>query len=91
MKLFPLLTLALAGSANGIKFFTKKDINSKRGLRAANADHHTPARNLEELLPLTYIGNNGVPESAFPLGVCEADCDKDDDCEVCYIYRHIHF
>ena len=91
MKLFPVLTLALAGSANSIKFFTTNDNNNKRGLRAAtatttNAENPTSssARNLEEL-PLTYVGNNGVPESAFPLGVCEADCDNDDECEVCYI------
>ena len=89
MKLFPVLTLALfAGSANSIKFFTTNDNNNKRGLRAATTNAENPtsssARNLEEL-PLTYVGNNGAPASAFPLGVCEADCDNDDECEVCYI------
>ena len=26
-------------------------------------------------------GNNGLPESAFPLGMCEGDCDTDEDCD----------
>ena len=26
---------------------------------------------------LWKFGNNGVPESAFPLGECEGDCDSD--------------
>jgi hypothetical protein len=26
------------------------------------------------------VGDNGVPSSAFPLGECEGDCDKDSDC-----------
>ena len=30
---------------------------------------------------LVYAGNNGVPASAFPLKVCEGDCDSDGDCE----------
>ena len=32
-------------------------------------------------------GNNGFPESAFPLGMCEGDCDTDEDCKgvlVCF-------
>ncbi|KAL3935785.1 MAG: hypothetical protein SGBAC_008760, partial [Bacillariaceae sp.] len=32
-------------------------------------------------LPLTVVGNNGIPESAFPLGWCQGDCDDDGDCE----------
>jgi hypothetical protein len=28
-----------------------------------------------------YIGNNGSPESGFPLGECEGDCDRNSDCE----------
>ena len=26
------------------------------------------------------MGNNGVPASAFPLNVCEGDCDNDSNC-----------
>ena len=87
MKLFsPVLTLAIAGGANGIKFFTTTKDSNKRGLRVTTKeeDHIITSaryhRNLEEL-PLTYIGNNG--DDVFPLGICEADCDNDDDCDVC--------
>lgn len=34
-----------------------------------------------------YLGNNGNPTAVFPLGLCEADCDSDADCEaglICY-------
>jgi len=30
---------------------------------------------------LKYVGNDGIPVEAFPLGECEGDCDTDDDCE----------
>jgi len=36
---------------------------------------------------LIYVGKNGIPAEAFPLGECEGDCDTDDDCEgrlVCF-------
>lgn len=36
---------------------------------------------------LFYAGNNGKPSSAFPLGICEGDCDTNKDCQdglVCY-------
>ena len=29
---------------------------------------------------LWNLGNNGAPDSAFPLGLCEGDCDGDSDC-----------
>ena len=32
-------------------------------------------------------GNNGIPSDAFPLGLCEGECDRDSDCDsdlVCY-------
>jgi len=32
---------------------------------------------------LNYTGDNGKPAEAFPLGNCEADCDRDSDCAVC--------
>ena len=31
---------------------------------------------------LVMVGDNGVPESAFPLKECEGDCDFDEDCEL---------
>ncbi|CAJ1965677.1 unnamed protein product [Cylindrotheca closterium] len=34
-----------------------------------------------ETLSLTVVGNNGLPQSAFPLGLCQGDCDDDSDCE----------
>ena len=30
---------------------------------------------------LKIVGDNGSPASAFPLGVCEGDCDKDSQCQ----------
>lgn len=43
---------------------------------------------LDPNLPMvTYIGNNGSPADAFPLGLCEGDCDRDSECEgdlVCF-------
>jgi beta-lactamase superfamily II metal-dependent hydrolase len=30
---------------------------------------------------LSIIGDNGSPSSAFPLGLCEGDCDRDSDCD----------
>lgn len=36
---------------------------------------------------LMYIGDNGVPQDMYPLGVCEGDCDKDSHCDfglVCF-------
>ena len=30
---------------------------------------------------LEIVGNNGNPESAFPLGKCQGDCDDDSDCQ----------
>ena len=44
-------------------------------------------RNTEEvpvkrrLTKIRYKGNNGKPSEYFPLGLCEGDCDNDDDCE----------
>jgi hypothetical protein len=37
--------------------------------------------------PLDVLGNNGSPASVYPLGLCQGDCDDDDDCEgdlVCF-------
>lgn len=33
-------------------------------------------------VPLVYMGNNGSPSGAFPLGICEGDCDENAECEV---------
>jgi hypothetical protein len=30
---------------------------------------------------LQYIGDNGLPAEAFPLGKCQGDCDNDSECE----------
>lgn len=42
------------------------------------------------ILPLTFMGQSGVPESAYPLGKCQGDCDEDTDCIdglICYYRR----
>lgn len=33
-----------------------------------------------QLPVLNYVGDEGSPASAFPLGPCEGDCDDDSDC-----------
>ncbi|EEC48151.1 frustulin 5, partial [Phaeodactylum tricornutum CCAP 1055/1] len=30
---------------------------------------------------VVVVGDNGTPSSAFPLKICQGDCDKDSDCE----------
>ena len=30
---------------------------------------------------LARLGNNGIPENAFPLGMCQGDCDNDSECQ----------
>ena len=36
------------------------------------------------LIPeLITVGNNRNPAEAFPLGLCQGDCDNDNDCQVC--------
>lgn len=30
---------------------------------------------------LSVVGNNGNPETVFPLGECEGDCDNDEECD----------
>lgn len=38
---------------------------------------------------LKYIGNNGFPKDAYPLGFCEGDCDTDDECMDPYVcFQH---
>jgi PKD repeat protein len=53
----------------------------------------SPSPLLVTLIPTTqqvvaeFVGNNGLPSQAFPLKLCQSDCDKDDDCEndlVCF-------
>jgi hypothetical protein len=34
-----------------------------------------------KLVAASYPGNNGRPTSAYPLKVCQGDCDNDDECE----------
>ena len=37
-----------------------------------------PARN-SETVAIDIVGNNGFPASKFPLGMCEGDCDSDEE------------
>lgn len=34
------------------------------------------------------LGNDGLPKRFFPLGMCEGDCDSDDECEVRLFFAH---
>ena len=34
------------------------------------------------LIDLAFVGNNGEPVGAFPLGACRGDCDTDAECQV---------
>jgi len=42
-----------------------------------------PQTPLPTLPQLELVGNNGNPESAFPLQQCQGDCDNDSECQVC--------
>ena len=45
------------------------------------------SRQLQTLPALQDVGNNGSPSSAFPLGICEGDCDSNAECQlglICY-------
>src|SRR6056300_817429 len=47
-------------------------------------------------IPLEHVGNDGSPSDAFPLGLCQGDCDSDADCQtglvtnVYTIYSMVH-
>jgi hypothetical protein len=43
---------------------------------------YTPIPLDPNLPPIVTVGNNWVPDEAFPLKNCEGDCDRDSDCEV---------
>lgn len=58
-------------------------MTSRPTLRPTNR----PSQNHQATRMIDYIGNNGSPSSAFPLGLCEGDCDSDSECEgslVCF-------
>jgi hypothetical protein len=38
-------------------------------------------RILRRLTQVQFVGNNHFPRAAFPLGLCEGDCDRDSDCQ----------
>ena len=45
------------------------------------------SQQLQTLPALQDVGNNGSPSSAFPLGICEGDCDSNAECQlglICY-------
>jgi hypothetical protein len=44
------------------------------------AQSRTAAKD-ESFPELKMVGDNGFPSDAFPLGMCEGDCDRDRDCE----------
>ena len=47
---------------------------------ATPAPTSSPTNAPTETSTLVVTGNNGVPDTAFPLGKCEGDCDRDSDC-----------
>jgi hypothetical protein len=51
-----------------------------------NAPSSNPGTNTlsptQTVVALNYVGNNGSPTAAFPLGQCEGDCDNDGECGV---------
>ena len=81
MKLFSILTLAITANdvSAGLFSFQKKMEIHNNNLRHV-------VRNLQEEPDLVVVGNNGSPSSAFPLQLCQGDCDTDDECSVsCFI------
>ena len=80
MNLFSVLTLAITANDATAGFFSfhQKKIGHHNNLR-----HHVAVvRNLQQEPELANVGNDGSPSSAFPLQLCQGDCDADDDCTV---------
>lgn len=76
MKLFSVLTVAItANDVSAGLFSFQKKIGHNNNLRNG-------VRNLQEEPDLVVVGNDGSPSSAFPLQLCQGDCDTDDDCTV---------
>ena len=107
MKLFTVLTLAVTATAATAGFFSFQKKKQQRVV--AEAGHNNlrhVVRNLQEP-DLVVVGNNGSPSSAFPLQLCQGDCDTDDECSVScffidfqklycilyflYFFPHFHF
>jgi hypothetical protein len=90
--------LALGIRASSLSIRQGEGAETKEG-RGANADARTA--HLNRLLSssssssgsgpaLKRKGNDGSPSSAFPLGMCEGDCDNDSECAgdlVCFQRR----
>jgi hypothetical protein len=89
------LTLGIRASSLSIRQGEGADTKEGRG---ANADARTA--HLNRLLTsssssgsgpaLKRKGNDGSPSNAFPLGMCEGDCDNDSECAgdlVCFQRR----
>lgn len=56
------------------KILTQDTKNSNRA--AANPNEGR----ILQVPTLNYVGDEGIPATAFPLGRCEGDCDNDNDC-----------
>jgi hypothetical protein len=91
------LTLGIRASSLSIRQGQGADTKEGRGAKADARTAH-----LNRLLSssgstssgsgpaLKRKGNNGSPSSAFPLGMCEGDCDNDSECAgdlVCFQRR----
>ena len=81
MKLFTVLTLAITATAATAGFFSFQKKQQRVVAEAGHNNLRHVVRNLQEP-DLVVVGNNGSPSSAFPLQLCQGDCDIDDDCTV---------
>jgi len=76
MKFTCLACVTLLSSFNCINGASLRSDIDQRELEGEQIEHH-----------LHYVGNDGIPAEAFPLGECEGDCDTDYECEghlVCF-------
>ena len=77
---------SIRGSASSSSSYSSihltKDDNDRRRRRELSTNTTTTGGT-----PIAYSGNNGDPSEAFPLSLCQSDCDGDGDCEyglVCF-------
>jgi len=72
--------------APGLVCFTREGTEGVPGCTGTGEDGHDYCTDRPDADYLAYVGNTdlplyALPESVFPLGNCEGDCDNDGDCD----------
>ncbi|EEC42847.1 frustulin 5 [Phaeodactylum tricornutum CCAP 1055/1] len=75
-----LLSLAFTIASAPYSVAHQGDDVTRQGTDSTTEQLRVHLRRLK-LPALVVVGDNGTPSSAFPLKICQGDCDKDSDCE----------